>query len=161
MIALAGPVDLADRAQEANFLVHDVRPDARYVLVAPGRQRTELLAQSLARLEAVVAPQMHHLVQRADIGVPVALEHAVVVAAHPAPDVLVGLDELRDHARLRGVAPQFVDHAVSPWGGSVPDLRDGRVQRRFAARKRIRKGKGAGRTLRESVTPDVRRAREP
>ena len=65
-------------------------------------------AQPRALVEIGVAPQVHHLVERADLGHPVALELAVVVLADLATEGAGDPRNLRHGALLGRVGSQFI-----------------------------------------------------
>src|SRR6266542_1266138 len=109
-----GGLDVDHGVHHAQVLALDPRPDGRHVLLGPVLVLRELAAQALAIVQAVVLPQMPDLVQRAELGRPVAVVDAVIVAAYRPADHLGGLEVLRHLAGNQGVAAQFVDHMTSP-----------------------------------------------
>ena len=69
------------RVQQANVLAHQQRTDQRKVFAAPARVLGEFGAQFRALVEIAVAPHVHDLIERADLGRPVAFELAEIIAA--------------------------------------------------------------------------------
>ena len=103
---------------QANVLAHELGAEDGQVVLRPGPVLRERRAQAPALVQALVAPQVHDLAERTDLGGPVALELAVVVAANRAAD-LGGV--LHHRANLAGggsVGAKLVDHEGAPlvWG---------------------------------------------
>src|SRR5229473_2107785 len=100
--------------EQADVLAHQQRTDQRQVLAAPARVLGEFSAQSRALAEIAVAPQMHDLIEGADLARPVAFKLAVVILADIARYGTRRLDHVAEAAGLHGVGSQLVDHDVSP-----------------------------------------------
>src|SRR5258705_408076 len=81
--------------------------------VLPGRLLGEARAGFRAVLEVAEAPEMHELVQGAELGEPEAFLLAVLVAADLAADVAGELEVLRLGARRQRVGPELVDHGLA------------------------------------------------
>ena len=99
-----------DRVEEPDVLADEVLADERDVLLRPPFVLRELPPQPLPFVEIGVAPEVHHLVERADLGQPVALQLPVVVAADCAADLARVLRHGRSAAGPQGVGPKLVDH---------------------------------------------------
>src|SRR5205814_9529750 len=93
---------------------HQQGPDQRHILTGPAWILRKLGPHPRALIKTVVAPHVHDLIERPDLGRPVALELAVIVLADVARHGARGLDHVAERAGLYGLGAQFVDHDVSP-----------------------------------------------
>src|SRR5471032_2168155 len=107
-------LDIDDGVHEAQILTHHAAADDRDVLLGPVLVLLQLGAKPRALLVAVVLPEMPDLVERAELGCPVAVVDAVVVATRRAADRLGSLEIFRHLAGRQRVRAKLVDHVVSP-----------------------------------------------
>src|SRR3984893_7174066 len=98
--------------EQADVLAQQQSTDQRNVLAGPARVVGEFAAQFGALIETAVAPQMHDLIERADLGHPVAFELAVVVLADVARYGARRLYHIAERTWLYGVGSQLIDHGV-------------------------------------------------
>jgi hypothetical protein len=63
-------------------MADQVGTDQRDVLGDPPRVSAEVIAQPRPLIQVRIAPQVHHLIERPDLGLPIAFELAVVVLAN-------------------------------------------------------------------------------
>src|SRR5205823_13907053 len=108
--AVGGRLERRDRRQDLVLLRDHQRTDLRDVLLRPRVVLRELAAQPIALDEVGIAPEVHVLVERAELARPAALELAVPVAPDLAAHLGVELEVLALLAREQRVGPQLVDH---------------------------------------------------
>src|SRR5215470_4798165 len=102
------------RRQHLVFLGQQQRADLRNVALRPLVVLRELAAQSVALVEARIAPQVDVLVQHAELGRPATFELPILVAADLAADLGVELEVLGLLAGLKRIGAQLVDHDAAP-----------------------------------------------
>ena len=93
-------------------MADDVVAHQREVFRRPSFVIRKLVAKPLTFVAVGVAPEVHHLVERADLGDPAALELPVVVAADRDGDVGRVRDGLHG-AGTQGDGTQLADHVIS------------------------------------------------
>ena len=109
-----GRLERENGLEDPDVLADEVLADEGDVLLPPPLVLRELAPESLALVEVGVAPQVHHLVEGADLGQPVAFQLPVVVAANRAADLARVLRHGRAGAGPQGVGAKLVDHVLSP-----------------------------------------------
>src|SRR5206468_2587700 len=95
-------------------LPHQQGADQRHILAGPARVLGQFGPHPRALVETVVAPHVQDLIERPDLGRPIAFELAVVVFADVTRNGARDLDHVAERARLYGVGSQFVEHGCSP-----------------------------------------------
>ena len=109
-----GRLERENGLEDPDVLTDEVLSDEGDVLLPPPLVLRELAPEPLALVEVGVAPQVHDLVERADLGQPVAFQLPVVVAADRAADLARVLRHGRAGAGPQGVGAKLVDHVLSP-----------------------------------------------
>src|SRR5690349_5006052 len=117
--AVGRRLERRDRRQHLVLLGEQQRADLRYVALRPLVVLRELAAQPVTLVEARIAPEVHVLVEHAELGGPAALELAVLVAADLAADLGVELEVLGLLAGLERIGAQLVDHDPAPLRSAI------------------------------------------